>query len=638
MLPLHVAVVAAPLDTVQFLAQAGPSYLLSERDGHGHTALHGAIQSGRPLEVIRCLGSVGPQALREPATAGDDGHRFLPLHAAVAAEGCPPEVVEYLAEAWTGALRGRSGNGGLLPLHLAARRHQGSTSLRVARCLLRMYPQAIGERSGDGRLALHEAAAHSASVDVVECLTDAWPRALVETSWASTDGGAFPLHLAAGRMHPNAQIVQLLAARHPPVMLEADDANGSLPLHRAAAAESESLEALQVLVTMCPRSVRTQDKRGRLPLHLVVVAGRASWSSHLRRVWCLVEAYPRGLAGRDARGQLPLHAAAERGVSLDVVRYLVRTYPRALHEPDARGFLPIHCATSASDAPLEVVRFLVEEYPQGLRSTACGTKVPLPFVERGEATLRALQQLSEALPIDLHLPSSGGWLSWMKDAVCDMVGTVRFLFSLSEPLTLHLPSSDGRLPLHLAAESAASLEMFQYLANGNPSALQQRDGDGCLPIHLAAQRSAVGDDAPATTTAKEIVVFLDEAYPRGLLEASYCGRLPLHYAVSGPAASLEVARYLAEAAPAALQAASTTGQLPLHVAASASAVPGRTAPEQAAGTESVAREGPLIALDGSDASGGGASLDVLYLLATMLPAALRVAPPTSPDEARKVSR
>jgi hypothetical protein len=86
-----------------------------------------------------------------------------------------------------------------------------------------------------------------------------------------------------------------------------------------------------------------------------------------------------------------------------------------------------------------------------------------------------------------------------------------------------------------------------------------------------------------------------------------------------------VVRYLAEAAPAALLAASTTGQQPLHVAASAA--PGRTAPDPAAGIESLAREGTRIVLDGSDASCGGASLDVVYLLAKMFPEALRVAPP-----------
>jgi ankyrin repeat protein len=519
MLPLHVAVVAAPLDTVQFLAQAGPPCLLSERDGHGHTALHGAIQCGRPLEVIRCLVHVGPQALREPAAGDNDDHRFLPLHAAVATEACSPEVVEYLAEAWTGALRVRSGNGGLLPLHLAARR-RGCTSLRRVRCLLRLYPQAICERSGDGRLALHEAADHSAAVDVVECLTDAWPQALVENSWEAADGGALPLHLAAGRLYPNAQIVQLLAARHPPALLKADQANGSLPLHRAAAAQSESLEALQVLVAMCPRSVRTKDKRGRLPLHLVV-AGRASTSAFttLAGVRCLAEAYPRGLAEQAVCGQLPLHAAAGRGASLEVVRYLVRQFSRALHEPDAMGFLPVHCAAS-SGADLKVVRFLVEAYPQGLRAIVHATKVPLRFAPPGEATLRVLNECCEALPIGLHLPSSGGWYSWMKDAVRDMVETVRFLFFGCEPPTLHLPSSDGRLPLHLAAGRASSLEVVRYLADADPRALQQRDGHGCLPLHWAAQRSAMMADAPATTTVKEIVTILSEAHPQGLLEAS----------------------------------------------------------------------------------------------------------------------
>jgi hypothetical protein len=209
----------------------------------------------------------------------------------------------------------------------------------------------------------------------------------------------------------------------------------------------------------------------------------------------------------------------------------------------------------------------------------------------------------------------------MMDAVRDMVGTVRFLFFLSEPLMLHLPSSDGRLPLHLAAGRAASLEVVRYLAHEDPSGLRKRDGHGCLPLHLAAHGSAVGDEAPPSKTAKEIVVFLAEAHPQGLLEASDCGWLPLHFAVSRSTASPEAVRFLAEAAPSAPGTPSKTGQLPLHVAASAA--PGRrTAPDPAPGIESLPREGPRIVV--VDGSGGGASLDVVYLLAEMFPEALRI--------------
>jgi hypothetical protein len=69
---------------------------------------------------------------------------------------------------------------------------------------------------------------------------------------------------------------------------------------------TKSGAALQVLVKLCRSSVRTKDKQGRLPLHLVV-AGHSSTSDSfaLAKVRCLVEAYPRGLKERDARGQPP---------------------------------------------------------------------------------------------------------------------------------------------------------------------------------------------------------------------------------------------------------------------------------------------------------------------------------------------
>ena len=55
-----------------------------------------------------------------------------------------------------------------------------------------------------GRQPLHGAAANSSSVEIAECLADSWPQAaLGEKSCAPNDGGALPVHLAAGRMFPN---------------------------------------------------------------------------------------------------------------------------------------------------------------------------------------------------------------------------------------------------------------------------------------------------------------------------------------------------------------------------------------------------------------------------------------------------
>jgi Ankyrin repeats (3 copies) len=401
----------------------------------------------------------------------------------------------------------------------------------------------------EGRLPFHEAAAHSSSEEMIECLTVAWSHALGEKS--AVDGGALPLHLAAGRMRPNAQVIKFLAARHPPALLEADDADGSLPIHRAAAAKTESVDALQVLVKLCSRSVRAKDKQGRLPLHLV--AGRST--ANLGRARFLAEAWPSGIMQMDAQGQLPLHAAAKRGAPVEVVRYLFRKYPRALLEPDARGFLPIHWAANANGGDscttprgLEVVRFLVQEYRQGLRSTASYRGVSLEHLAaHDEATPEVLQSFSEELPHDLRMPWSttaaagGGWLASVKLAFHDLIDTVTFLgLTLTEPLTLHLPCSapDDPLPLHVAAHRATSLEIVQYLASEDPSALYKRDSNGCLPIHRAARRSTMMDHAPTATT-KAIVRFLADAYPRGLLEASECGWLPLHLAVAG-ATSLDL--------------------------------------------------------------------------------------------------
>ena len=66
------------------------------------------------------------------------------------------------------------------------------------------------------------------------------------------------------------QVFEFPATRHRPALLEADDVNVPLPFHRAAAANSESFDALQALVQLCPSSLRTKDTQRRvLPLHFV---------------------------------------------------------------------------------------------------------------------------------------------------------------------------------------------------------------------------------------------------------------------------------------------------------------------------------------------------------------------------------
>jgi ankyrin repeat protein len=123
------------------------------------------------------------------------------------------------------------------------------------------------------------------------------------------------------------------------------------------------------------------------------------------------------------------------------------------------------------------------------------------------------------------------------------------------------------------------------LVRTNPATTQVANADGSLPIHLALA---------AKEPSVKVVRILVKESPESLRAANGAGILPLQLAVSRPNRSLALVRRLAEPWPEALKVSGRNGLLPLHVAAAS-----------------------------------GASLDVLFYLATKGPAAVSAAAATA---------
>ena len=91
----------------------------------------------------------------------------------------------------------------------------------------------------------------------------------------------------------------------------------------------------------CPAAIRHADNNGDLPIHLA--SGFGARSPEFCRL--LIEAYPRSERTTNAGGYLPLHCACAYGTAA-TVKYLISLHPAGINAPVYNGFYPIHFAIS----------------------------------------------------------------------------------------------------------------------------------------------------------------------------------------------------------------------------------------------------------------------------------------------------
>eukprot|EP00567_Pseudictyota_dubia_P001060 CAMPEP_0197465674 /NCGR_PEP_ID=MMETSP1175-20131217/64661_1 /TAXON_ID=1003142 /ORGANISM="Triceratium dubium, Strain CCMP147" /LENGTH=322 /DNA_ID=CAMNT_0043001693 /DNA_START=169 /DNA_END=1137 /DNA_ORIENTATION=- len=149
---------------------------------------------------IACFNKVGPSIVRkllvacdDAATKADSPEHQLPLHIAAKC-GADAETLKLIYDKYPEAIKLRTKNDGLLPLHLACSRKDVAPSEIEA--LLSFYPDAAKETGRvDGSLPLHVASRSGCSMAVLKILHEAYPRAMMEKNRM----GDTPFACAAGK-------------------------------------------------------------------------------------------------------------------------------------------------------------------------------------------------------------------------------------------------------------------------------------------------------------------------------------------------------------------------------------------------------------------------------------------------------
>lgn len=212
----------------------------------------------------------------------------------------------------------------------------------------------------EGRLPLHAAASAKGhqNLKIAKFVVREWPEALHEPD----NQGNWPLHAALSGLAP-ADVVRFLALECP-ASLQPRNHDGTLPLDLALAHVSKALSP----------HFRAQQEDTCEDLYGGWLREARQWrlveldDSPLGTVRWLVEQRPESLQALDAEGRVPLHVAAALNPglvpTLPLVRFFVATWPGAAEVRDRRGLLPFQSA-AVVDAPLDVVYYLTRLRPGG---------------------------------------------------------------------------------------------------------------------------------------------------------------------------------------------------------------------------------------------------------------------------------
>jgi ankyrin repeat protein len=249
-LPLHLVARrtthAHTLGIVRYLLEVHPGSIYEASDGSGNLAVHEALLSQAPHEVIRLLVLRYPGCLMVWSGAGK-----LALHMAVLC-AAPLETLTFLVEQCPPAVREveRDGGGGIALQRAAAKRRPSPAAMRL---LIAAWPESVLVQDRKGRTALHicvnEAGISEDSMvfEAMQVLVEEGPGALQ----AHDAHGKIPLHILLAHKDPDLPVVRYLVEAWPKSVL-VPTLDGSYALFLAAANSDIKLDVLYYLVKQWP--------------------------------------------------------------------------------------------------------------------------------------------------------------------------------------------------------------------------------------------------------------------------------------------------------------------------------------------------------------------------------------------------
>ena len=154
-----------------------------------------------------------------------------------------------------------------------------------------------------------------------------------------------PLHLACAMPNVPLQVLQALHAANELGVKEPESTYARLPLH-IAVMHGMATPTLGGLMKLCPRSTKTQDAHGRIPLHYACKS-HGMTAVDEKNALVLVKAYPEGVRVADGNGFLPIHVACRSLSSRALIRMLVRSAPETIVAQTSKGNTAILCAKNS---------------------------------------------------------------------------------------------------------------------------------------------------------------------------------------------------------------------------------------------------------------------------------------------------
>jgi ankyrin repeat protein len=300
--PLHYAIKAASIPTVNKLIKAGASVFRSDKKKR--TPLHLAASSNS-YKIIETLIDEGADLDVNKI----DNFGNTPLYYAI--KNNSEKVVNKLLN--TGADASLPNENGRTPLHIAVSTGSAKTVLR----LLDFCPN-INAEDEFGHTPLYYAI-DSTSVQVVDELLNAGANVSLPDKENRT-----PLHLAAQKKSCN--LLQKLLSFGADV--HAVDKSGATPLH--VAASTDSVETVQKLLDFSA-NIHAVDNNGATPLHV------AASTDSVETVQKLLD-FSANIHAVDNNGATPLHVAASTG-SVETVQKLL-DFCANIHAVDSLGYTP----------------------------------------------------------------------------------------------------------------------------------------------------------------------------------------------------------------------------------------------------------------------------------------------------------
>jgi len=382
--------------------------------------------------------------------------------------------------------------------------------------------------------------------DVLQYLAETNPSSLRKTDIYNQS----PLYVACEQSYINTKTIELLLRVCPDSIRQPNNIDW-LPIHslcEGGVDDEVAVDILRLLLEAHSDSTSVQGScDGELPLHLA--------ASNKAPAFCklLVDAYPEAVKWPNNSGHLPFHCATKRrrNNGADIIKFLLLQDPECLSKPvvsdnrgndymQGNGALPLHLSCNDMEQSRDISHLLFDLYPEAILIRNEQGQLPVDVIR---------QKLDDPDTVDDSEFQRG------QELVSFLYTQMGYATKAQNKNAMRTRDCTGSLPLHQAIRSRAPLGSIKLLVKGNPNALNVPDGSGAHPLEIACQSSTVG-----------IVKYLAERSDDGRLH-TYDGdkNFQLHHACRG--GNCEVISYLLERpmSSATVSERNVDDKLPIHL-------------------------------------------------------------------------